>query len=150
MSKTEEARELCLFSPEGSHLAISRMDGEVQVWEVASGRLKLRFSPGGARARPASCLSWSRQLEVVRMKDLSERVSAQRHVRGSRFKLNATQLLFSACLSTARLSTACVQVVEQWKKLTVYSMLVSVCYHDLASFPHARTQTLESLVFFLT
>ena len=68
MSKTEAARELCLFSPEGSHLAISRMDGEVQVWEVASGRLKLRFSPGGARARPASCLSWSRQLEVVRMK----------------------------------------------------------------------------------
>ena len=67
MCEIEASRELCVFSPEGSHLAVSRLDGEVKVWEVTSGRLKLRFSPGGARARPARCLSWSRQSEVVRV-----------------------------------------------------------------------------------
>ena len=88
---------------------------------------------------------------------MSERVSAQRRVRGSpfklnatqllfsacrfklnatqllfsvcRFKLNATQLLFSACLSTARLSTACVQVVGRSSQYTV-------CYAPINVMPH--------------
>jgi len=67
MSDTEEGRELCMFCPGGSHLAVSRLDGDVQVWETASGRLKQRFSPGGMRAGRVKCLAWSRQLEMVRV-----------------------------------------------------------------------------------
>ena len=59
------SREVCVFSPCGQFLAVGQLDGEVKVWEAASGKLQQRFSPGGLHSRPAKCVVWSKQLDAV-------------------------------------------------------------------------------------
>ena len=61
----ERARERCVFSPDGGSLAICGVDGEVKVWDSATGGMVLRFSPSGARGQPISSAAWSRPCEQV-------------------------------------------------------------------------------------
>ena len=51
----------CEFSRCGDQLAVCGADGEVKIWDSATGKLKQRFKPGGGGV---TCLSWSRHTKV--------------------------------------------------------------------------------------
>ena len=54
------ARERVVFSEDGTRLAVCRPDGEVKVWNSATGTLSSSFTPEGARGVPVRAASWSR------------------------------------------------------------------------------------------
>lgn len=54
------AREKSVFSEDGARLAVCSLDGEVKVWDSATGTLSTRFTPEGARGVAVAAASWSR------------------------------------------------------------------------------------------
>ena len=50
-------QDRAVFSEDGARLAVCSLDGEVKVWDSATGTLSTRFTPEGARGAAAS---WSR------------------------------------------------------------------------------------------
>lgn len=54
------ARERVVFSKDGARLAVCSLDGEVKVWDSATGTLSTRFTPEGARGVAVAAASWSR------------------------------------------------------------------------------------------
>ena len=51
----------CAFSRCGAQLAVCGADGEVKIWESATGTLKQRFKAANVAI---TCLSWSRHTKV--------------------------------------------------------------------------------------
>ena len=53
-------QERVVFSEDGSRLAVCSLDGEVKIWDSATGTLTTHFSPEGARGVAVAAASWSR------------------------------------------------------------------------------------------
>ena len=49
-----------LFSEDGARLAVCALDGEVKIWNSATGTLANRFTPEGARGAAVAAAAWSR------------------------------------------------------------------------------------------
>lgn len=56
--------EVCSFSCDGESLAIAGLDGEVKIWDSASGTLKQRFTPSAVGSEIRN-LAWSRPVKEV-------------------------------------------------------------------------------------
>lgn len=54
------ARERVEFSEDGARLAVCGLDGEVKVWNSATGTLATRFTPDRARGVAVAAATWSR------------------------------------------------------------------------------------------
>ena len=53
-------QDRAVFSEDGARLAVCSLDGEVKVWDSATGTLSTRFTPEGARGVAIAAASWSR------------------------------------------------------------------------------------------
>ena len=65
MVEVERKGAVCVFSSDSEQLAVCPADGEVKVWDAASGVLSCRFTPRGARGTAIAAVAWSRLYEHV-------------------------------------------------------------------------------------